>query len=184
MKSEAKVVIIGGGVGGCSLLYHLTKLGLSDAVLVEKNELTSGSTWHAAGLCTQFNPSFNMMKLLQYSVELYQKLEAETGQAVDFRRSGSVRLACTPELVEEFHHRKGIADSLGIPLEIISPERAFELFPFFDGDGVLAAAYLESDGYVDPTGVTMAFAKGARSRGAEIVRHAQVTGMERSGGST
>jgi len=182
MKSEAKVVIIGGGVGGCSLLYHLAKLGLSDAVLFEKNELTSGSTWHAAGLCTQFNPSFNMMKLLQYSVELYQTLEAETGQAVDFRRSGSVRLACTEERVNEFRHRKGIADTLGLPFEIVSPERAFELFPFFNPEGVLAAAYLESDGYVDPTGVTMAFAKGARSRGAEIVRHVEVTGIERSGG--
>jgi len=183
MKSEAKVVIIGGGVGGCSLLYHLAKLGLSDAVLIEKNELTSGSTWHAAGLCTQFNPSFNMMKLLQYSVELYQRLEAETGQAVDFRRSGSVRLACTEERLDEFRHRKGVADTLGIPFEIVSPERAFELFPFFDPEGVLGAAVLESDGYVDPTGVTQAFAKGARSGGAEIVRHTAVTGMERSGNS-
>jgi len=183
MKSEAKVVIIGGGVGGCSLLYHLGKLGLTDAVLIEKNELTSGSTWHAAGLCTQFNPSYNMMKLLQYSVEHYQTLEAETGQAVDFTRSGSVRLACTEERVKEFHHRKGIADTLGLPFEIISPEEAVERFPFFNPEGVLAAAYLESDGYVDPTGVTMAFAKGARSRGAEIIRHTTVTGIERSGES-
>ena len=129
MKGEAKVVIIGGGVAGCSLLYHLAKLGLSDAVLIEKNELTSGSTCHAAGLCTQFNPSFNMMKLLQYSLELYQTLEAETGQAVDFRRSGSVRLASSEERLDEFWHRKGIADTLGVPFEIVSPERASELFP-------------------------------------------------------
>jgi dimethylglycine dehydrogenase len=183
MKGEAKVAIIGGGVAGCSLLYHLAKLGISDAVLVEKNELTSGSTWHAAGLCTQFNPSFNMMKLLQYSVELYQTLETETGQAVDYHRSGSVRLASSEERLDEFWHRKGIADTLGVPFEIVSPERALELFPFFDPDGVLGAAYLESDGSVDPTGLTQAFAKGARSRGAEIVRDAAVTGIERAGGS-
>ena len=129
MKSEAKIVIIGGGVAGCSLLYHLAKLGLSDAVLVEKNELTSGSTWHAAGLCTQFNASLNMMKLLQYSVELYQTLETETGQAVDYHRCGSVRLAASEERLDEFRHRKGIADTLGLPFDIVSPERASELFP-------------------------------------------------------
>ncbi len=183
MKSEAKVVIIGGGVAGCSLLYHLAKLGLSDAVLVEKNELTSGSTWHAAGLCTQFNASLNMMKLLQYSVELYQTLETETGQAVDYHRCGSVRLASSEERLDEFRHRKGIADTLGVPFEIVSPERASELFPLLELDGVVGAAYLPSDGHVDPTGVTQAFAKGARSRGAEVVRHAAVTGIERSGGS-
>jgi dimethylglycine dehydrogenase len=183
MTKEAKIVIIGGGVAGCSLLYHLAKRGLSDVILVEKNDLTSGSTWHAAGLCTQFNPSFNMMKLLQYSVELYQTLEAESGQAVDFRRSGSVRLASTKERLDEFWHRKGIADTLGVPFEMVSPERAFELCPIFDLEGVLGAAYLESDGYVDPTGVTQAFAKGAQSCGAEIVRHAAVTGIERSGAS-
>jgi len=183
MKSEAKVVIIGGGVAGCSLQYHLAKLGLSDTILVEKNELTSGSTWHAAGLCTQFNPSFNMMKLLQYSVELYQTLEAETGQPVDYHRCGSVRLACSESRLDEFKHRKGIADTLGVPFEIISPERAQELFPLVDLDGVLGAAYLPSDGHVDPTGLTQAFAKGAQANGAEIVRHTAVTGVERSGGA-
>ena len=182
MKSEAKVVIIGGGVAGCALLYHLAKLGLNDSVLVEKNELTSGSTWHAAGLCTQFNASFNMMKLLQYSVELYQTLEAETGQAVDYHRCGSVRLAASEERLDEFRHRKGIADTLGVPFEIVSPERASELFPLLELDDVVGAAYLPSDGHVDPTGVTQAFAKGAQSRGAEVVRHAAVTGIERSGG--
>jgi len=183
VKSAAKVVIIGGGVAGCSLLYHLSKLGLSDAILVEKNELTSGSTWHAAGLCTQFNASFNMMKLLQYSVELYQTLETETGQAVDFHRCGSLRLASSEDRLDEFRHRKGIADTLGVPFEIVSPERASELFPLLDLDGILGAAYIPSDGHLDPTGVTQAFAKGARSRGAEIVRHAVVTGIERSGGA-
>ena len=183
MKREARVVIVGGGVAGCSLLYHLAELGLTDAVLVEKNELTSGSTWHAAGLCTQFNASFNMMKLLQYSVELYQTLETKTGQAVDYHRCGSVRLATSEERLDEFRHRKGIADTLSVPFEIVSPERASELFPLVDLDGVVGAAYLESDGHVDPNDVTQAFAKGAQAHGAEIVRHTAVTSIERSGGA-
>ncbi len=182
MKSEAKVVVIGGGVAGCSLLYHLTKLGLSDVVLVEKNELTSGSTWHAAGLCTQFNPSFNMMKLLKYSIDLYQTLEEETGQPVDYHACGSVRLAFSDDRLDEFLHRKGIADNLGIPFEIVSPERAGELFPLLELDGIVGAAHIPSDGHVDPSGVTQAFAKGAVSRGAEITRHAAVTGLSRSRG--
>jgi glycine/D-amino acid oxidase-like deaminating enzyme/glycine cleavage system aminomethyltransferase T len=183
VKTDAKVVIIGGGVAGCSLLYHLTKLGESDVVLVEKNELTSGSTWHAAGLCTQFSASFNLMKLLKYSIELYQSLEEETGQPVDYHRCGSLRLAGSEDRLEEFHHRKGIADALGIPFEIVSPERARELFPLLDADGILGAAHIHSDGHVDPSGVAQALAKGAQARGATIVRHAAVTGIERSRGS-
>jgi len=181
VRSEAKVVVIGGGVAGCSLLYHLTKLGWRDVVLLEKDELTSGSTWHAAGLCTQFIGSYNLMKLLKYSLDLYGALELETGQAVDFHRCGSVRLAGTQDRIDEFHHRKGIADQIGIPFEIVSPERARELFPLIDITGVLGAAYLPTDGYIDPTSVTHALAKGATTGGAEIVRHAPVTALEREG---
>ena len=183
MTTETKVVVIGGGVAGCSLLYHLTKLGLSDVVLVEKNELTSGSTWHAAGLCTQFNPSFNMMKLLKYSIELYQTLEEETGQPVDYHSCGSLRLAFSDDRLDEFRHRKGIADTLAVPFEIVSPERAGELFPLLELDGIVGAAHIPSDGHVDPSGVTQAFAKGAVSRGAVITRHAAVTGLSRSRGA-
>lgn len=179
MSNAAKVVIIGGGVGGCSLLYHLTKLGFTDVLLVEKDELTSGSTWHAAGLCTQFNPSYNLMKLLRDSVNLYESLEAETGQAVDLHRCGSVRLADCQDRLDEFEHRKGIADQHGVPFEIISPERARELFPLLDTEGILGAAYLPSDGYIDPTGLTHALAKGAVARGARILRHTAVTAIER-----
>jgi dimethylglycine dehydrogenase len=180
VRSEARVVVIGGGVAGCSLLYHLTKLGWSDVVLVEKDELTSGSTWHAAGLCTQFIGSYNLMGLLKYSLDLYGALEAETGQAVDFHRCGSVRLAATQDRLDEFHYRRGIAETLGIPCEIVSPERARELFPLADVGGVLGAAYLPTDGYVDPTGLTHALAKGAVSAGAEVQRHAPVTAIERA----
>ena len=123
------------------------------------------------------------MKLLQYSVELYQTLETKTGQAVDYHRCGSVRLATSEERLDEFRHRKGIADTLSVPFEIVSPERASELFPLVDLDGVVGAAYLESDGHVDPNDVTQAFAKGAQAHGAEIVRHTAVTSIERSGGA-
>lgn len=181
MRSEARVVVIGGGVAGCSLLYHLTKLGWTDVVLVEANELTSGSTWHAAGLCTQFIASYNLMGLLKYSLDLYQSLEAETGQAVDYHECGSLRLATSQDRLDEFQHRRGIAEAVGVPFEIISRERAQELYPLADLSGVLGAAYMPTDGYVDPTGVTQAFAKGAQSRGAEICRHTAVTAIEREG---
>ena len=183
MPSEARVVVIGGGVAGCSLLYHLTRLGWNDVILVEKDELTSGSTWHAAGLCTQFIASYNLMKLLRYSLDLFTSLEADTGQAVDFHRCGSVRLAKSQDRLDEFHYRKGIADMVGVPFEIVTPERAQQLFPLVDLDGIVGAAHLPTDGWVDPTGLTQALAKGARSQGAQILRHTAVTAIERSGRS-
>ena len=181
MRSESRVVVIGGGIAGCSLLYHLGRLGWTDVTLLEAEELTSGSTWHAAGLCTQLNPSYNITKLLKYSVDLYQTLAEETGQEVDFHKVGSIRLAFSEEQVFDFEHRLGIARLHDIPCELISPERVTELFPLSVSDGVVAAAHTPTDGYVDPTGVTMAFAKGATRRGAEIVRHAPVLSMEHDG---
>jgi dimethylglycine dehydrogenase len=179
---RARVVVVGGGIGGVSTLYHLTKLGWHDVVLVEANELTSGSTWHAAGLCTQFIQSYNLMGLLKYSLDLYASLEAETGQAVDLHRCGSVRIGTTADRLHQFEHVCGIAENVGVPLEIVPPERALELFPLATGEGVLAAAYLPTDGHVDPTGVTNALALGATAGGATIVRHAAVTGLTRHGG--
>ena len=183
MITDAKVVVIGGGVAGCSLLYHLTRLGCSDVVLLEQHELTSGSTWHSAGLCTQFNQSYNVMGLLRASVELYEQLEADTGHAVDYHRCGSVRIATSEDRVHQFLHVAGIAASVGVPFEIVAPERALELFPLMDPEGVVAAAYLPTDGHVDPSGLTNAFAKGALSRGAQIHRGFRVTGIERRDGA-
>ncbi|MCH7644216.1 MAG: FAD-dependent oxidoreductase [Myxococcales bacterium] len=183
MRSQSKVVVIGGGVAGCSILYHLTKLGWSDVTLVEENELTSGSTWHAAGLCTQMISSWNLMKVLQYSLELFNTLEAETGQAVDFHACGSLRIGTSQDRVDEFHNRKGIAETLGLPFEVITPDRARELHPLANFDDAKAIAYIPTDGYVDPTGVTHALAKGATSRGAEINRNTSVKAIERSGDS-
>ena len=181
MRSEAQVVVIGGGVAGCSVLYHLTKLGWNDVVLVEKNVLTSGSTWHAAGLCTQMISSWNLMKLLQYSLDLYNRLEAETGQAVDFHQCGSLRIGTTQDRLDEFNNRKGIAETLGIPFNIITPAQARELFPLASFDDALAVAHIPTDGYVDPAGVTQALARGATAAGAEIHQHAGVTAIERDG---
>jgi dimethylglycine dehydrogenase len=183
MITDAKVAVIGGGVAGCSLLYHLTRLGWSDVVLLEQHELTSGSTWHSAGLCTQFNQSYNVMGLLRASVELYEQLEADTGHAVDYHCCGSVRIATDEDRVHQFLHVAGIAASVGVPFEIVTADRALELFPLMDPVGVVAAAYLPTDGHVDPSGLTTALAKGASACGARIVRHGRVTGIERRDGA-
>lgn len=181
MRDEARVVVVGGGIAGCSVLYHLAALGCTDALLLEQHELTSGSTWHAAGLCTQFSGSVNLMGLLRYSVELYQRLEKETGQPVSYHRTGSVRLAESTDRLDEFRHVQGVAALLDVPFEIVAPERARELFPLMDIRGLLAAAYLPTDGWVDPASVVNALARGASAAGAEIRRHTEVVGIERSG---
>ena len=138
LLSESKVAIVGGGVAGCSLAYHLAKAGWNDVVLLEADELASGSTWHAAGLCTQFNSSLNLMRLLAYSLELYERLGQETGQAVDLHRCGSVRLAATPDRLDEFALRVGMADVLGIPFELVDTDRLAQLHPLVDTDGLLS----------------------------------------------
>jgi dimethylglycine dehydrogenase len=182
LPEDARVVVIGGGISGCSVACHLTRLGCSGVVVLEAAELASGSTWHAAGLCTQFVPSYNLMKLLRSSLELYRSLEEETGQIVDFHECGSVRLASAPDRLDEFRQRASTAALLGIPVELVAPERVRELFPLVDPTGILAAAYLPTDGHVDPTSVTQALAAGALAGGAAIVRNAPVTALERSRG--
>ncbi len=182
MIAEARVVVVGGGIAGISTLYHLTRLGWSDVALVEADELTSGSTWHAAGLCTQFIQSYNLMQLLKTSVELYAGLEAETGLPVDFHQCGSVRIGTTRERLAQFEHVRGIAECVGVPLEIVSPERALELFPLARPDGILAAAHLPTDGHIDPTSLANALAKGATDGGATILRRTPVTALARERG--
>lgn len=172
--------MIGGGAVGCSLLYHLSRRGWTDSVLIERGELTGGSTWHAAGLCTQFNSSFNLTKLLMYSLDLYEQLETETASSVDLRRVGSVRLATTADRVDEFRQRAAMAEVLGLEMEILDRNQARELFPLAKFDDVEAVAHLPSDGYIDPSSVTHALAKGARDNGCTIARHTAVTGVARS----
>ncbi|MEO8265867.1 MAG: FAD-dependent oxidoreductase [Ilumatobacteraceae bacterium] len=177
LPTQAKIVIIGGGIIGCSIAYHLTAMGETDVVLLEQHQLTDGATWHAAGLVGQLRSSRNTTRMLEHSVELYGRLEAETGQAVDWHQVGSLRLACSPERVMELKRLTTMAKSFGLPMEIISANRAQELFPLMTTDGVLAAAFLPTDGYIDPASVTQAIAKGARMRNARICERTKVTSI-------
>jgi sarcosine dehydrogenase len=177
VPSQARIVIIGGGIIGCSIAYHLTALGETDVVLLEQHHLTDGATWHAAGLVGQLRSSRNTTRMLEHSVELYGRLEAETGQAVDWHQVGSLRLACSPERVMELRRLTTMAKSFGLPMEIISPGKAQELFPLMTTDGVLAAAFLPTDGYIDPASVTQAIARGARMRNARICENTKVTSI-------
>jgi dimethylglycine dehydrogenase len=180
--TEAEIAVVGGGVGGLSTLYHLAKLGRTDLCLLEEAELASGTTWHAAGLCTQFSSSYNLMGLLAYSVSLYQALESETGQPVGYRRTGSLRLAESPDRLDEFAHVAGVAELLDVPFEIVSAERAVELFPYLEPAGVIGAAHLPTDGWIDPTSLANAYARGATDRGARILRRTRVTDISRTAG--
>ena len=177
------MAVIGGGIAGCSVAHHLTSLGWTDVVLLEQHELTAGSTWHAAGLCTQFSANPRTMRLLKRSLDLYEALGREAQAPIGLHRCGSVRLAESRDRVDQFHHVRGVAEQAGVPLEIITAEEACRRFPLMVGDRVLAAAYLPSDGHVDPSSVTDALARGATARGAQIVRHTKVTGLEREGGT-
>lgn len=182
MKSHARVVVVGGGVVGCSVLYHLAKKGWSDAVLLEKTDLTAGSTWHAAGLLPLFNMSYSVGQLHKYSVDLYQTLEAETGQPVSFHKTGNLRLATNKERMDEYYKYCGTANTIGVPFEIITPKEVAELWPPCNTEGLVGALYHPQDGHCAPADVTQALAAGARKRGAEIQRQTEVKGIGRTTG--
>ena len=169
MKSSARVVVIGGGVGGASILYWLARLGWEDVVLCERADLTSGSTFHSAGLVGQLRGSLSLTRMMMNSVELYRSLADEVGLETGWHEVGSLRLASSQERMEELSRQAGWAKTFGLPLELISPEEAQQLFPPMSTEGVLGAAYLPTDGYIDPSQLTYALAEGARKRGAEIV---------------
>jgi 4-methylaminobutanoate oxidase (formaldehyde-forming) len=171
-------VIVGGGVGGCSLAYHLTLMGWQDVVVLERSELTSGSTFHSAGLVGQLRSDVNLTKLIRYSIDLYRRLKDETGHDPGWREVGSLRLASSPSRLEELKRQVAVSRSFGVPLELISPNEAFELFPLMDLEGVEGAVYLPSDGFIDPTGLTMALAAGAKARGARFHTGTRVRSIE------
>lgn len=180
MKSQARVVVIGGGVCGVSTLYHLAKKGWKDVVLIERTELTAGSTWHAAGLLPLFNMSYSVGQLHQYSVELYKKLEAETEQAVGFHNTGNLRLATNRDRMDEYRNYQCTAETIGVESHLISVDEIRKLWPLINADGLVGALWHPTDGHIAPVDVTMALARGARMNGAEIYQHTQVTGIERS----
>ena len=178
MKSSARAVVIGGGVGGASILYWLTKLGWSDVVLCERADLTSGSTFHSAGLVGQLRSSLSLTRMMMRSVELYRTIGAEVGLETGWREVGSLRLASSEERMQELRRQAGWAKTFGLPLELVSPEEAKRLFPPMSTEGVRGAAYLPSDGYIDPSQLTFALAEGARRGGAELYTNTRVTGID------
>ena len=178
MKTTARVVVIGGGVVGVSTLYHLAKKGWSDVVLIERKQLTSGSTWHAAGLLPLFNLSYSVGQIHKYSVKLYGELEAETGQNVGFKKCSNIRLARTKDRWDEFMYYAGVAETIGIRVNKLTPAQLKEIWPLCEIDGIIGAIQHPDDGYIQPADLTQALAKGARSRGAEIYRNTTVTAIE------
>ncbi|MCW6530049.1 FAD-dependent oxidoreductase [Sphingomonas sp. MMSM20] len=177
MKTTARVVVIGGGVVGVSTLYHLAKLGWSDVVLVERKELTSGSTWHAAGLLPLFNLSYSVGKLHQYSVDFYPTLEEETGLNVGFSRVSNIRLATSRDRLDEYRYYAGVARTIGVDVDFLTPDEVKAAWPLAETDGLLGAIQHPADGYIQPADLTQALAFGARRRGATIYRETTVTGI-------
>jgi 4-methylaminobutanoate oxidase (formaldehyde-forming) len=182
IPSHARVVIIGGGIVGCSVAYHLAKRGCTDVLLLERRQLTCGTTWHAAGLVGQLRATHNLTRLAQYTTELYEGLERETGQATGFRQVGSVAVAASEARFEELKRGASMARCFGLEVQILSPGEARERWPLLAIDDVVGAVYLPKDGRTNPVDTTQALARGARLRGARIVEGVKVTGIQRAGG--
>ena len=164
MKSQARVVVIGGGAVGVATLYHLTRKGWSDVVLVERKELTSGSTWHAAGLLPLFNMSYSVGQIHKYSVALYKRLEEETGQDVGLRQCSNIRLALNRDRMDEYHQYAGVAETIGVKVEFLTPAQVKEIWPLCNIEGVIGAIRHPEDGYIQPADVTQAMAQGRARR--------------------
>src|SRR6202050_4218091 len=181
LPARARVVTAGGVVTGCSIAYHRSKLGWSDIVLLERKQLTSGTTWHAAGLIGQLRQSHKMTQLARYTAELYRGLEAETGQATGFRQCGSVSLATTPGRMEELTRTASMAKVFDLPVHVVSPREIAELYPLANLDDVIGGIHIPSDGYANAVDITQALAKGARAGGARIFQDVKVTSIDHDG---
>ena len=175
MTDHARVVVIGGGVGGTSIAYHLAERGWTDIVLVERAELTSGSTFHSAGLVGQLRSSVTLTTMMMYGVELYRRLAAETGIDPAWHEVGSLRLASSAPRFEELQRQAAWARTFGLPLELINAAEAQAKFPLMSTDGVLGAVFLPTDGWLDPSGLANARAAGARAGGVRILTHTRVS---------
>ena len=182
LPSHAQIVIIGGGVGGCSIAYHLAQLGQKDVIVLDRDELTSGSTFHSAGLVGQLRSDVNLTKMIRYSTDLYRRLKDETGHDPGWREVGSLRLASSPERMVELKRQVALSRSFGLPLELISAKEAQDLFPLMTTDGVEGAVFLPTDGFLDPTGLTMALAAGARANGVRFFTQTRVQAINSKNG--
>ena len=180
MLSKAKAVVIGGGVVGVSTLYHLASKGWDDVILLERKSLTSGSTWHAAGLLPLFNMSYSVGQIHKYSVKFYQELQDETGMNVGFKKVSNIRLATNQDRMDEYMQYKGVADTIGIDVEVLKPEDVKEIWPLISTEGVIGAIRHPDDGYIQPADLTQALAKGARDKGAKIEINTNVINIKSS----
>ncbi|MDA8676141.1 FAD-dependent oxidoreductase [Alphaproteobacteria bacterium] len=180
MNSHARVVVIGGGVVGVSMLYHLAKKGWTDAVLIERKELTSGSTWHAAGLLPLFNMSYSVGQVHKYSVKFYKELEEETGMNVGLRKVSNIRLASTPDRWDEYMQYAGVADTIGVDVRRLTPAEIKEAWPMCNTEGLIGAIQHPEDGYIQPADLTQAMAKGARDMGGTIHRNTTVQAINKT----
>nr|MCH9746970.1 FAD-binding oxidoreductase [Alphaproteobacteria bacterium] len=174
LPSHTQVVVIGGGIHGCSVAYHLAKEGWTDVVLLERKQLTSGTTWHAAGLVGQLQGSHATTAFAKYGIELLEEIEAETGQNPGYRRSGSISIATNDERMAELKRKADFASLFGIEANYLSTPEIKNRWPLMNPEGVLGGIYMPSDGSANPTDLTMALVKGARQRGATIMEHIKV----------
>ena len=174
LPTQAEIIIIGGGIAGCSTAYHLALMGKKDVLLLEQGTLTCGTTWHAAGLVGQMRPNRNMTRMSKYGIELYSTLEAETGLATGWKQCGSVNVAKSPERMKTFRKQATMARSFGVDVDIISPQRAGELCPILRTDDLQGALWIPGDGKANPADLTMSLAKGARNRGVRMIEHIEV----------
>ena len=177
LPSHAEIIIVGGGIVGCSVAYHLAKMGRSDVLLIEQGKLTSGTTWHAAGLVGQMRPNRNMTTMSKYGIELYAALEAESGLATGWKQCGSVNVARTPERMQVLKKQSAMANSFGVECQLITPTEAGALYPVMRTDDLQGAIWLPGDGKVNPADLTMSLAKAARNRGVKIIEGIEVTGV-------
>ena len=184
MKSKARAVVIGGGVVGVSTLYHLAAKGWDDSILLERKSLTSGSTWHAAGLLPLFNMSYSVGQIHKYSVRFYQELQDETGMDVGFRKVSNIRLASTQDRMDEYLQYKGVADTIGVEVNVLSPQEIKDCWPLVSTENLIGAIQHPEDGYIQPADLTQAFAKGARDQGAKIEINISVISIRRSPNDT
>ena len=177
LPTSSRIVVVGGGIVGCSTAYHLGAMGQDEVLLLERHKLSSGSTWHAAGLVGQLRTSANITQLLGYSVSLYNRLEAETGLATGWKMNGGLRLACTPDRWTEVKRQATTARSFGLEMQLLTPKEAQDLWPIMQVDDVIGAAYLPTDGQASPSDLVQALARGARSHKVAIREDTAVTAI-------